>query len=184
MTLQDILLLLGAGFLVANVRIALDFLRFLRRRSSALLVWLPAKPPYHGVLVAIGVMMGVLIVYNLSLSPNRSARQLFGEGMMFLYYTAAVALNRAIARGFYADGIWADGGFMPYQQIGAISWREGKDVTLLLTARMRHFARRLVVPGNLYGAARRLLRDKIEAHDIKFLRTGLDLGLSDERDKV
>jgi hypothetical protein len=109
---------------------------------------------------------------------------LFGEGMMFLYYTAAIAMNRSIARGFYADGIWADGGFMPYQQIGAISWREGKDVTLLLTARMRHFARRLVVPSNLYGAARRLLRDKIQAHDIKFARTGLDLGLDDERDKV
>jgi hypothetical protein len=49
---------------------------------------------------------------------------------------------------------------------------------------MRHVARKLVVPGNLYGAARRLLRDKIEAHDIKFVRTGLDLGLGDERDKV
>ena len=184
MTLQDILLLLGAGFLVANVRSALDFLRFLRRRSSALLVWLPPRPPYHGVLIAIGVIMGLLIVYNVSLSPIRSTRQLFGEAMMFLYYTAAVAMNRAIARGFYADGIWAEGGFMPYRQIGAISWREGKDVTLLMTARMRHFARKLVVPGNLYGAARRLLRDKIEAHDIKFVQTGLDLGLGDGRDKV
>jgi hypothetical protein len=184
MTLQDILLLLGAGFLVANVRTAFDFLRFLKRRSSALLVWLPPKPPYYGMLVAIGVLMGLLIVYNISLSPIRSGRQLFGEAMMFLYYTAAVAMNRAIARGFYADGIWAEGGFMTYRQIGAISWREGKDVTLLLTARMRHFARTLVVPGNLYGAARRLLRDKIEAHDIKFLHTGLDLGLGDGRDKV
>ncbi len=184
MTVQDILLVLGAGFLVANVRTALEFLRFLKRRSSALLVWLPPKPPYYGMLVAIGVVMGILIVYNLSLSPIRSARQLFGEGMMFLYYTAAVSMNRAIARGFYADGIWADGGFMPYAQIGAVSWREEREPTLLLTARKRHFARRLVVPGSLYGAARRLLRDKIEAHDIKFLRTGLDLGLSDERDNV
>ncbi len=184
MTLQDILLLLGAGFLVANVRTALDFVRFLRRRSSALLVWLPRRPPYHGLLIAIGVMMGLLILYNVSLSPNRSARQLFGEGMMFLYYTAAVTMNGAIARGFYADGIWADGGFMPYRQIGAISWREGKDITLLMTARMRHFARKLVVPGNVYGAARRVLRDKIEAHDIKFVQTGLNLGLGNERDKV
>ncbi len=184
MTLQDILLLLGIGFLVANVRIAVDFLRFLRRRSSALLVWLPPRPPYYGMLIAIGVTMGVLILYNLSLSPIRSARQLFGEAMMFLYYTAAVAMNRAIARGFYADGIWAEGGFMPYRRIGAISWREGKEVTLLMTARMRHFARKLVVPGNLYGAARRLLRDKVQAHDIKLLQTGLNLGLGDERDKV
>ncbi len=184
MTLQDILLLLGAGFLVANVRTAVEFLRFLRRRSSALLVWLPPKPPYYGVLVAIGVVMGFLILYNVSFSPLRSARQLFGEAMMFLYYTAAVAMNRAIARGFYADGIWADGGFMPYQTIGAISWREGREPTLLVTSRMRHFARKLVVPARFYGAARRLLRDKIEAHDIRFLRTGLDLGLGDEKDKV
>jgi hypothetical protein len=184
MTLQDILLLLGAGFLVANVRTALDFLRFLRRRSSALLVWLPPKPPYHSVLVMIGVIMGVLILYNVSFSPIRSARQLFGEAMMFFYYTAAVAMNRAIARGFYADGIWAESGFMPYQAIGAISWREGKDVTLLVTSRVRHFARKLVIPGKFYGAARRLLRDKIEAHDIRFIRTGLDLGLTNEKDSV
>ncbi len=184
MTIQDILLLLGAGFLVVNVRTALDFLGFLRRRSSALLVWPAAKPPYYRVLVMIGVVMGILVLYNISLSPNRSVRQLFGEVMMFVYYTAGVAANRAIARGFYADGIWAESGFMPYGQIGAISWREGKDVTLLLTARKRHFARRLVVPANLYGAARRLLRDKIQAHDIAFLRTGLDLGLGDERDKA
>lgn len=184
LTLQDVLLLLGAGFLVANVRTSLDFLRFLKRRSSALLVWLPPKPPYYWMLMMIGVIMGILIVYNVSFSPLRSARQLFGEVMMFLYYTAAVGMNRAIARGFYADGIWAEGGFMPYQTIGAIAWREDKQPVLLLTSRLRHFARKLPVPGNLYGAARRLLRDKIEAHDIRFLRSGLDLGLGDERDRV
>lgn len=186
MTLQDILLLLGAGFLVANIRTGLDFLRFLKRRSKALLVWLPPSPPYYGMLLTIGIVMGILIVYNVSFSPLRSGRQLFGEGMMFLYYTVAVSANRTIARGFYADGIWAEGGFMPYQQIGAISWREDKDVTLLVTSRMRHFARTLVVPGRFYGAARRLLRDKIEAHDIKVSRPGLDLGLGDttDRDRV
>jgi hypothetical protein len=190
MTLQDVLLLLGAGFLVANIRTALDFLHFLRRRSSALLVWLPPRPRYYPVLIAIGVMMGFLIAYNFNvwrLHPARQLafeRQLFGEGMMFLYYTVAVAMNQAIRRGFYADGIWADHGFMPYRKIGAVSWQEGKDIALLMTASMRPFARKLVVPGNLYGAARRLLRDKIEAHDIKFARTGLDLGLGDERDKV
>ncbi len=192
MTLQDVLLLLGAGFLVANVWTALDFLRFLRRRSSALLVWPPPKPRHYPVLVAIGVMMGFLILYNFNIwrSPVRSrgnlifARQLFGEGMMFLYYTVALAMNQAIRRGFYADGIWADRGFMPYKAIGAVSWREDKDVTLLMTASMRSFARKLVVPSHLYGAARRLLRDRVEAHDIKFARTGLDLGLGDERDKV
>ena len=190
MTVQNILLLLGAGFLVANAWAALDFLRFLRRRSSALLVWRPPTPRYYAVLIAIGVIMGFLFAYNFNLwrmHPERGlgfARQLFGEGMMFLYYTVAVAMNQAITRGFYADGIWADRGFMPYRNIGAVSWREGNEVTLVMTASGRPFARQLVVPSQMYGAARRLLRDKIEAQDIKFVRPGLDLGLGDERDKV
>jgi hypothetical protein len=189
-TVQDILLLLGAGFLVANVRAALDFLRFLRRRSSALLVWRPPKPRYYAIIVAVGVMMGFLIAYNFNmwrLGRARNvvfARQLFGEGMMFFYYTVGVAMTQAIRRGFYADGIWSDRGFMPYSKIGAVGWREGKDITLLMTASMGAFARSLVVPRNLYGEARRLLRDRIEAHDITFVRPGLDLGLGNERDKV
>ncbi len=42
--------------------------------------------------------------------------------------------------------------------------------------RMRAFARALVVPERYYGAARRLLRDKIAAHDIHFTGKALDLG--------
>jgi len=49
---------------------------------------------------------------------------------------------------------------------------------------MRAFARRLVVPHSHYGAARRLLRDKIAAHDIHFTGKTLDLGMHDERDDV
>jgi hypothetical protein len=50
--------------------------------------------------------------------------------------------------------------------------------------RMRAVARRLVVPDSYYGAARRLLRDKIATHDIHFTGKSLDLGLHDERDDV
>ena len=39
-------------------------------------------------------------------------------------------------------------------------------------------------PAEHYGAARRLLRDKIKQHDIQFAGTGLDLGQHDERDVV
>jgi hypothetical protein len=49
---------------------------------------------------------------------------------------------------------------------------------------MRAFARRLVVPDHYYGAARRLLRDKIAAHDIRFTGKALDLGMHDEKDDV
>ena len=34
------------------------------------------------------------------------------------------------------------------------------------------------------NAARRLLRDKIAAHDIQLMHTGLELGAHDERDDV
>ncbi len=184
MTLENLLLLFGIGFLVANVRVGLDFVRFARRRSSALLVWPARKPPFYGLLIAIGVALGLLLLYNLAflrLNPS----QLFGEGMMFLYYAYAVPLSRRIRRGFYADGIWADGGFLPYAEIGGVSWREGAEITLVVISRIRNLARRLIVPGDHYGAARRLLRDKVAAQDIKFSGTGLNLDAdSDRRDSI
>ena len=74
---------------------------------------------------------------------------------------------------------------MPYPEIGGISWREGEHtVTLVVISRLRNLARRLVVPAEHYGAARRLLRDKIGEHAIQFGGTGLDLGVQDERDAV
>jgi hypothetical protein len=105
--------------------------------------------------------------------------------MMFLYYAFMVPLSRRIGRGFYADGIWADSSFIPYNEVGGISWREGEhDVTLVVISRLRNLARRLRVPGDKYGAARRILRDKIGDHEINFSGTGLDLGIHDERDEA
>ena len=43
---------------------------------------------------------------------------------------------------------------------------------------------KLAVPVEHYGAARRLLRDKIGEHEIHFFGTGLDLGAHDERDEA
>ena len=103
---------------------------------------------------------------------------------MLVYYGYALPLSLKIGRGFYADGIWADSGFVPYSHIGGLAWREGEQLTLVLMYRMRSFARRLVVPDGYYGAARRVLRDKIAAHDIHFTGKSLDLGVHDERDDV
>jgi hypothetical protein len=54
----------------------------------------------------------------------------------------------------------------------------------VMVHRMRAFARALVVPDRHYGAARRLLRDKIAAHDIHFTGKALDLGVEDDAGKV
>jgi hypothetical protein len=187
----QLLLLLGVGFLVANVRVGIDALRFLRRRSSALLTWRGPRPRSYGLQLALGVVLGVLLVFDIvrymraapALRP-RFAPQVFGVGMMFVYYGYLVPLSRRIGRGFYADGIWSETGFVPYWRIGAVSWREGEEIVLVIVSRLRNLARRLIVPGVHYGAARRLLREKIAAHDIQLFHTGLELGAHDERDDV
>ena len=178
-----ILFVLGICFLIANLRVGIDTLRYLKRRSTALLTWPGTKPRYYGMQLGLGVVLGVLLVCDVVLL-RRPFPQLFGVGMMFIYYGYSMPLSQRIARGFYADGIWAESGFVPYQSIGAVSWREGRDPSLVIVSRLRTLARRLTVPGVHYAAARRLLRDKIAAHDIQLMHTGLELGAHDERDDV
>jgi hypothetical protein len=188
MSLQPVLTgtlwLLGGGFLIANALLLREYLRFLKRRRGALLVWQGRQPPYYGMALAIGVVLGFLIIYKV-VYLRFPAQRVIGESMMFLYYGYLTPLTRRIRRGFYADGIWADSAFIPYDEVGGISWREGEhQVTLIIISRLKQLARRLVVPGDKYGAARRLLRDKIGEHAIHFKGTGLDLGDHDERESV
>ena len=181
--LPRFLLLLGVGFLVANLRLLFQLVRFLRIRSSAVLTWPSRTPPYYTLFLIVGALLAVVIVCKLAVLRLHPIN-VFGESMMLVYYGYAQPLSLKIGRGFYQDGIWADGGFVPYSQIGGLTWREGEQLTLVLIFRMRNFARRLVVPESYYGAARRVLRDKIASHDIHFTGKPLDLGSHDERDDV
>jgi hypothetical protein len=177
----SILLVLGVGFLAANLELASDYVRFLRRRSGALLTWRAPKPPQYTFALGLGVALGLLVFAKLVLLRT----QAFGESMMFLYYAYFFPMSLTIGRGFYEDGIWAETSFIPYNEVGGISWREGEhQATLIVISRLRNLARRLTVPGDKYGAARRLLRDKIGEHTIHFNGTGLDLGAADERDRI
>jgi len=177
----EILAVLGVGFLVANARLIFEYFRFIRRRRGALLTWPAPPPPYYGTKLAIGVAIGCLVFYK-TLILRLPA---FGEGMMFVYYGYLVPLTRRISRGFYRDGIWADTMFIPYNEVSGISWREGEhSSSLIVISRLRNLAQKLAVPSEHYGAARRLLRDKIGAHEIHFSGTGLDLGDRDERDEA
>ena len=181
--LPRILVLLGVGFLVANVRLLYQLVRFLRIRSSALLTWPGRTPPYYWLFLAVGALLALIIVCKLAVLKQHPIN-VFGESMMLVYYSYAQPLSLKIGRGFYQDGIWAEGGFVPYSKIGGLTWREGEQVTLVMMFRWRNFAKSLVVPQPYYGAARRLLRDKIAAHDIHFTGKTLDLGVHDERDDV
>jgi hypothetical protein len=181
--LEDILYLLGVGFLVLNLRLFYQVIRYRRLRKTALLTWPGRRPPLYRMFLWVGALLGVLIFYKLAVLRVYPT-QVFGEAMMLVYYVYAMPMSLAIGRGFYEDGVWTEGGFLPYAQIGGLTWREGPPVTLVLMYRWRNFARRLIVPEPLYGAARRVLRDKIAAHDIHFTGKTLDLGTHDERDDV
>jgi hypothetical protein len=181
--LPRVLFLFGIGFLVANLKVTVDLLRFHVRRSSALLVWENPKPPYYGFALALGAVLGVLVVFKIFVLGG-SVRQLFGEVMMFVYFGYTFPLSTRIARGFYRDGIWSDGGFMRWGQISAVSWKDEGAVTLVLISHFRSIARRLQVPNHLYGQARRLLRDRVKAHDIHIGGSGLDLGSREDEDAV
>ena len=179
--LPYVLLAFGVGFLVANLLVAADLVRFFRRRRRALLTWPGPRPPYFTMVILLAVALALLIAAKI-IGHQHAPRQLFGEGMMFLYYGCLIPTTRKIARGFYEDGVWADRGFMPYARIGTMAWRDGNPATLLIIPRLSQIARPLTVPTPYYGAVRRLLRDKLQAHDIE-VRGNLDLG-QDSRDLI
>jgi hypothetical protein len=193
--LDQILLLFGIGFFVANVRVGLELARWLRRRGTALIVWPASKPPFYAMSLGIAVMLGLLILLKayLALRGNpplaewfgRFASDAFGELMMFVYFGYMLPFSTRITRGLYADGLWTDTGFMPYEQVGGISWRGGEPPTLIVISRLKSLARRMVVPVPALGEVRRLLRDKISSHVIEMDEgPGLHLGVRDARDSV
>ena len=193
--LPQILLALGVGFLIANVRLGLELIRWLSRRRTALIVWSAKKPPFFGLSLGIGVMLGLLILLKAYLALRQTTtlgawfrvfgESAFGELMMFVYFGYMLPLSTRITRGLYADGIWTDTVFLSYQQIGGITWREGPSPTLLVISRMRPLGRRLEVPTQALGEVRRVLRDMIGSHSIQIDDgPGLHLGSRDARDSV
>jgi hypothetical protein len=193
--LGQILLLFGVGFFIANVRLGLELLRWLRRRQAALLVWPAPNPPFFALSLGIGVMLGLLILLKAYLALRgdpplsewlrRFVTGTFGELMMFVYFGYMLPFSTRITRGLYADGLWTDTGFMPYDQVGGISWREGEPPTLVVISRLKSLARRMAVPSPLLGEVRRVLRDKISDHAIAMDEgPGIHLGGRDARDSV
>ncbi len=193
--LPQILLGLGVGFLIANVRLGVELARWMRRRSTALIIWPARKPPLYGLSLAIGVMLGLLVLLKAYLAWRQTRDLLpwlrlfpsyaFGELMMFVYFGYMLPLSTRIARGLYAEGIWTDTAFMPYDQIGGITWREGRTPTLVIISEAKARARRLEVPPPCLAEVRRLLRDKIKSRAIEIDGgPGLHLGARDARDSV
>ena len=118
---------------------------FRQLRRSALLTWPGRTPPFYRLFLVAGAVLAVVIVCKLAVL-HRPPTDVFGESMMLVYYGYAQPLSLKIGRGFYQDGIWAEGGFVPYSKIGGLTWREDEQVTLVMMFRWRNFATSLVVP--------------------------------------
>ncbi len=178
------LLGLGVLFLLVNLRVGRQLWQWRRRRAGAELVWVPPKPPYYAVNLAIGVMMGLVLIATALTLPTQ-APAMFGEAMMVVYYGYLLPLSTRIGRGLYADGVWTDSGFMAYADIGGLTWKQGTAATLVLASRLRAVARTLTIPGTRLGEVRRLLREKIGDHAIELESgPGLHLGSRDTRESV
>jgi hypothetical protein len=181
--LRQALFVLGVLFAVANARAAWDLVRWLRLRPTALIVWPPPRPPYYTLNLAIGVALGLLLLVDVV--TRRPAVSLFGVTMMFSYYAYLLPASTRIRRGLYEEGIWTDGGFMAYRDIGSVSWRREAGSTLVLASRSWTTARPLMVPGAALGEVRRILREKIGSQAIPTDEgPGLHLGGRDTRESV
>ena len=176
-----LLLVLGLGFLAANLKIAADLVAYSRRKRSALLLWRNPRPRYYRFHILLAITLALLVAAKL---VRKQPDQAFGAALLFLYYGCVFPLSTRISRGFYDEGIWSDSGFMRWGQISAVAWKEEGRITLILISHFRSLARRLEVPAHLYGEARRVLRDKIRDQTIHLGGSGLDLGTRDDTDSV
>ena len=140
------------------------------------------KPPFYALLLAPGAILSVVIVLSWPCCAcrDKGVRRNDDAGVT----TPTRAAQPEDRRGFYQEGSFAGGGFIPYSHIGGLTWREGEQVTLVSCTRMRAFAREGGRPERHYGAARRLLRDKIAEHDISSRRSRLISGCTMSSDDV
>jgi hypothetical protein len=164
---------LGVYFAVLLVRGFLGYARFRRVRPTAVLTWPVPRSQQLPWLVALGVVNVALTVLNGLI--GRPVHHVVSLGLMALYFVLMVPLASRIRLGFYRDGVWADAGFLPYQRIRRMAFRESAVIELILLPRGGSGSFRLPVPPAEYGAVRKLLEEKIRAQ-IVTVETGI-LGL-------
>jgi hypothetical protein len=167
------LLGLGAYFAVLLLRGLLGYARFRRVLPTAVLTWPVPRGRHLPWLVGLGVVNVVLTVLNGLL--HRPVHHVVSLGLMALYFVLMVPLAARIQLGFYRDGVWADAGFLPYGGIRRLAFRESPEIELILLPRRGSGSFRLPVPPAEYGAVRKLLEEKIQAHVVN-VETGI-LGL-------
>jgi hypothetical protein len=163
---------LAALFSVWNALYLYRYLVYRRLAPSAELTWPQPKPWFYNLCLGIGFFMVSLTLISLFLL-DRSATTIASQALMALYYTVLFPLSFTMRRGLYASGIWTEGGFVPYTRIRGLDWIEKPELVLVVSAETGYA--RLVVPGELYGQARRVLAGHIEDHSLASKKSILGL---------
>ena len=170
---------LAALFAIWNSVCAFQYVAYRRIAPSAELTWLPTKPWFYNLCLGIGFFMVSLTAISVFFL-DRPLLTVVAQGLMALYYTVLFPLSFQIRRGLYSGGIWAEGGFVPYSRVRGLNWIERPQVVLVVRTEgglLGAGYARLVVPGELFGQARRILAGHIEDRSLS-VKESL-LGLSD-----
>ena len=130
-------------------------------RPTALLTWPVRRPSNFPLLIGLGIVAAALAVINGTMA--RPFHHVYSQGVMAVYFTVMVPLSARIQLGLYRDGVWADSGFLPYEKIARMAFREAPEIVLVLVPRGRALPFRLPVPTAEYGAVRKILEEKIRA---------------------
>jgi hypothetical protein len=161
--------MVAAYFTVQTVRAGDRFRRFFALRASALLTW-PSPPnvwaPY---LVGLGFLAAALAV----ILWEKPFLHFYSQAAMAFYFVVVVPLLARLPVGLYRDGVWSEGGFVRWGEIGRLGLFEQPEIVLVLVRRRDGIGLRLRVPPGEYGAVRRLLRDQAQAGELR-----LDPGLA------
>lgn len=137
------------------------YLRFRRVRPTAVLTWPAPRPAQMRLLAALGVAGAVLAV--VLGAQRKPLHHVVGFGLMAAYFLGLVPLARGIRLGLYRDGVWAHRGFLPWADVGRIAFVEAPQVVLLLQPRRGGPSFKLPVPGEEYGAVRKVIEEKARA---------------------
>jgi hypothetical protein len=170
---------LAALFAVWNSVCLWQYLVYRRLAPTAELTWLPPKPWFYNMCLGIGFFMVSLTAISIFLL-DRPLLTVVAQALMALYYTVLFPLSFQIRRGLYTGGIWAESGFVPYARVRALDWIEKPQVVLVVRKEGGPLGAgyaRVVVPGDLFGQARRILAGHIEDHSLSVKKS--ILGLSD-----
>jgi hypothetical protein len=171
--LTVILTALGVYFSVLLFRGLRGYLLFRKMRPFALLTW-PSRPPAHfRMMQVLGVTSTAVTLLNSYL--DRPFAHVASQALMALYFVLVVPLTSNIPLGLYRDGVWASTGFLRYQRIGRMAFRESPEIVLILLTRERAQSFMLPVPPEEYGAVRKVLEEKIREHVVTPEKAILDL---------